>query len=74
MCDDFKYEPPQKILLEIFPTIDTFSVRSTGVRARRTTASASGRSSPPSRPRKGATMGTFNWSRVLKHEFTHSIN
>ena len=74
VCDDFKYEPPQKILLEIFPSIDTFSVRSTGQPGVENYGVSLGAVITSISPRKGAGMGAFNWSRVLKHEFTHSIN
>jgi len=74
VCGDFKYEPPRKTLLEVFPTTDSFSVRTTGMPGAETYGASFGPVMTAISPRKGATMGTFNWARVLRHEFTHVMN
>jgi tetratricopeptide (TPR) repeat protein len=69
---DFKYEPPQKTLIEVFPTHDAFSVRTTGAPWIATVGASTGRVICLAAPRDGA-GGAFNWSRVVRHEFTHTV-
>lgn len=75
ICGDFKYEPTRKIIVEIFPTKDSFSVRIAGQPGAETYAAAFGPVIAACTPRSGGTtLGLYNWPRVLKHEFTHTIN
>jgi predicted Zn-dependent protease len=71
---DFKTEPPQKTIIEVFPTMDAFAVRTTGSPWIATVGASSGRIIAMVAPRKGEnTQGAFNWSQVLRHEFTHTV-
>jgi tetratricopeptide (TPR) repeat protein len=74
ICDTFKYEPKVKTSIEIFPTHAEFSVRTTGSAWIGTVGASTGRVIALVSPRNGsATMGTFNWAQVLRHEYTHTV-
>jgi tetratricopeptide (TPR) repeat protein len=71
---DYHYEPKVKTLIEVFPTHDAFSVRTTGAPWIATVGASTGRVIALVAPRKGDdTLGTFNFSQVLRHEFTHTV-
>jgi tetratricopeptide (TPR) repeat protein len=70
----FKFTPPQPTILEIFPTTDAFSVRTAGMPGAETYGAALGPVMTAVAPRAGATLGPFNFARVLRHEFTHVVN
>lgn len=71
---DFKHEPAQKTLIEVFPTHDAFSVRTTGSPWIGTVGASTGRVIALVAPRNGKhTMGAYNWAQVLRHEFTHTV-
>lgn len=74
VCRDFKHEPARTTVLEIFPTTDSFSVRTAGVPGAETYGASFGPVITAVAPRAGATLGPFNFARVLRHEFTHVIN
>lgn len=70
----FNAEPPAKTLIEVFPTHDAFSVRTTGSPWIGTVGASTGRVIALVSPRRGqATMGTYNWANVLRHEYTHTV-
>jgi tetratricopeptide (TPR) repeat protein len=72
---DFKHEPAVKTMIEVFPAHDEFSVRTAGTPSVGTVGATMGRVIALEAPRKsGQTMGTFNWTQVLRHEFTHVVN
>jgi predicted Zn-dependent protease len=74
VCGLFDYEPKVKTMIEVFPTHDAFSVRTTGSPWIATVGASTGRVIALVSPRKGAmTLGTFNFSQVLRHEFTHTV-
>ena len=74
VCGEFKHEPPVKTYIEVFPTHDAFSVRTTGSPWIGTVGASTGRVIALVAPRKGKmTMGSFNWAQVLRHEFTHTV-
>jgi tetratricopeptide (TPR) repeat protein len=74
VCSEYHQEPPVKTFIEVFPTHDAFSVRTTGSPWIGTVGASTGRVIAMVAPRKGhATMGPFNWSQVLRHEFTHTV-
>jgi Flp pilus assembly protein TadD len=74
VTSDFHTEPAVKTFIEVFPTHDAFSVRTTGSPWIGTVGASTGRVIAMVSPRKGEmTMGTFNWSQVLRHEFTHTV-
>lgn len=71
---EFNTEPPVKTYIEVFPTHDAFSVRTTGSPWIGTVGASTGRVIAMVAPRKGEnTQGAFNWSQVLRHEFTHTV-
>lgn len=70
----FRAEPPEKTVIEVFPTHDAFSVRTTGSPWIGTVGASTGPVIALVSPRKGpGTKGPFNWSQVLRHEFTHTV-
>lgn len=70
----FRHEPSVKTLIEVFPTHDAFSVRTTGSPWIGTVGASTGRVIAMVSPRQGEmTMGPFNWAQVLRHEFTHTV-
>lgn len=74
VCAEYKHEPAVKTMIEIFPTHDGFSVRTTGSPWIGTVGASTGRVIALVSPRRGQqTMGTFNWARVLRHEYTHTV-
>ncbi|MBC8105272.1 MAG: hypothetical protein H7Z14_01685 [Anaerolineae bacterium] len=71
---DYKTTPAQKTMIEVFPTHDAFSVRTTGSPWIGTVGASTGRVIALVSPRKGeATFGPFNWAQVLRHEYTHTV-
>ncbi len=71
---EYQHEPAVKTLIEIFPTHDAFSVRTTGSPWIGTVGASTGRVIAMVSPRRGQnTMGAYNWARVLRHEYTHTI-
>ncbi|HSU66234.1 MAG TPA: tetratricopeptide repeat protein, partial [Tepidisphaeraceae bacterium] len=74
VCAAFNYTPPVKTYIEVFPTHEMFSVRTTGSTWLPTVGASTGRIIALVAPRMGkATMGTYNWARVLRHEYTHTV-
>jgi len=74
VTEHFNYQPKRKTVLEVFPTKDTFSVRTAGIPGAETYGAALGPVITAVAPRAGETLGPFNFPRVLRHEFTHVIN
>lgn len=74
VCAAFNYVPKVKTYIEVFPTHEMFSVRTTGSTWLPTVGASTGRIIALVAPRVGkATMGTYNWARVLRHEYTHTV-
>jgi tetratricopeptide (TPR) repeat protein len=74
VSEAFAHEPDVKTLIEVFPTHDAFSVRTTGSPWIGTVGASTGRVIALVSPRGGAaTMGTYNWAQVLRHEYTHTV-
>jgi cellulose synthase operon protein C len=71
---DFRYEPAKKPIVEVFPDAQSFSVRTAGIPGFETYGASLGRVMTTVAPRAGRTLGPFNWNRVLRHEFTHTMN
>jgi tetratricopeptide (TPR) repeat protein len=61
-------------MVEVFPTVDSFSVRTAGMMGAETFGASFGPVITAVAPRSGQTLGEFNWARVLRHEFTHVMN
>jgi predicted Zn-dependent protease len=70
----FQYQPPEKIIVQVYPANDEFSVRIAGVPGVENFGVSFGRVLATIAPRRGTKQGNFNWARVLKHEFVHTIN
>lgn len=71
---EYRHEPAVKSIIEVFPTHDAFSVRTTGSPWIGTVGASTGRVIAMVSPRRGqATMGAFNWANVLRHEYTHTV-
>lgn len=71
---EYRHEPAVKSIIEIFPTHDAFSVRTTGSPWIGTVGASTGRVIALVSPRRGqATMGAYNWANVLRHEYTHTV-
>ncbi len=74
VCDAFRYEPAVKTMIEVFPTHEAFSVRTTGSPWIGTVGASTGRVIAMVAPRRGRkTLGPFNFAQVLRHEFTHTV-
>ena len=74
ICREYQHEPAVKTFIEVFPTHDAFSVRTTGSPWIGTVGASTGRVIALVSPRRGQnTMGTYNWARVLRHEYTHTV-
>jgi len=74
VCGEYHTEPPVKTYIEVFPSHDAFSVRTTGTPYIGTVGASTGRVIALVSPRKGRkTMGTYNWALVLRHEYTHTV-
>lgn len=74
VSDDFKHEPAVKTIIEVFPSHDAFSVRTTGSPWIGTVGASTGRVIALCTPRVGEnTLGTYNWAQVLRHEYTHTV-
>lgn len=74
IAEIFQHEPKVKTLIEVFPTHDAFSVRTTGSPWIGTVGASTGRVIALVSPRddKG-TLGAFNWAQVLRHEYVHTV-
>lgn len=70
----FKYQPDTKVVIQIYPNDDEFSVRMAGVPGIENFGVSFGRVLATIAPRKGTNQGNFNWARVLRHEFVHTFN
>jgi len=74
VCSAFAFTPEVKTYIEVFPTHEAFSVRTTGSTWLPTVGASTGRVIALVAPREGkSTLGTFDWSRVLRHEYTHTV-
>lgn len=73
VCADYGFEPKAKTIIEVFPDHMGFSVRVTGRPFIATVGACSGRVIALQAPRGGPPFGRFNWSTVLRHEFTHTV-
>lgn len=69
------YEPAQKTLIELLPDHAMFAVRIAGMPKLHTFAASTGPVIAMEAPRAGAgsSMGTYDWPRVIQHEYTHTV-
>lgn len=71
---DFGTHLTDKTIIEFFPTHRAFGVRITGKPWIHTVGACTGRVIALATPRESAELtGRYNLSRVLKHEFTHTV-
>lgn len=74
IADVFKHEPAVKTLIEVFPSHDAFSVRTTGSPWIGTVGASTGRVIALVSPRDAKeTLGSYNWAQVLRHEYVHTV-
>ncbi|MFB3890826.1 MAG: tetratricopeptide repeat protein [Phycisphaerae bacterium] len=74
ICGDYDYELKDKTLIEIFPSGPQFSVRVSGKGWVPTVGASTGNVIALAAPGKDvANSMTYNWSVVLRHEYTHSV-
>jgi tetratricopeptide (TPR) repeat protein len=68
-------EMPVPTLIELFPHHEQFGVRTTGLPWIGTVGASTGHVIAMDVPRGGARnmMGAFDWARVLRHEYTHTV-
>ncbi len=64
----------EKTKIEFYPTHEEFGVRTTGMPWIGTVGASTGRVIAMDVPRTGqGRFGLFDWARVLRHEFTHTV-
>lgn len=70
-----QYEPPGKTVIELMPDHHWFSVRITGMPRVHTIAASTGPVVAMEAPREGPghLVGPYDWLRVVRHEFTHTV-
>jgi hypothetical protein len=69
------HEPPGKTTIDLMPDQRWFAVRIAGVTRIHTMAASTGPCIAMETPREGPrhTVGTYDWLRVVRHEFTHTV-
>jgi tetratricopeptide (TPR) repeat protein len=73
----FRHEPDRRTVIELLPDHETFGVRITGMPWIHTIAASTGPVIAMEAPREGPPslhQGTFDWARVIQHEYTHTVN
>lgn len=74
LCNEFRYTPERKPIVEIMADSQAFSARTVGLPGLETFGASLGRVMTVMPPRRGGSSGPFNWYRVIRHEFTHTLN
>jgi cellulose synthase operon protein C len=70
----FAYEPPGKVLIEVFSTREMFSGRTIALPSLPDAAAGACTGRVISFPSPKAEARPFNWARVIRHELTHAFN
>lgn len=70
----FAYEPPGKILVEVFSTHEMFSGRTVALPDLHTIGACTGKVVAMASPAAKGVSKPFNWGRVIRHELTHIFN
>ena len=76
LANRFRHEPDRKTVIELMPDHKFFAVRITGMPAIHTIAACTGPLIAIEVPREGPPdkhLGLFDWLRVLRHEYAHTI-
>ncbi len=68
------YEPPGRVLIEVFNSHDMFSGRTVGLPDLHTIGACTGKVIAMASPRAKGVNKPFNWGRVMRHELTHIFN
>jgi tetratricopeptide (TPR) repeat protein len=72
----FRHEPAQKTIIDLMPDHASFAVRITGMPQIHTIAACTGPLIAIEVPKEGPRsrhFGLFDWLKVLRHEYTHTI-
>lgn len=69
------FEPAQKTVIDLMPNQRWFAVRIAGVTQIHTMAASTGPTIAMEAPREGPghKVGSYDWLRVVRHEFTHTV-
>ena len=70
----FAYEPPERVLVEIFDSHDMFSGRTVALPDLHTVGACTGKVFAMASPAAKGVRKPFNWGRVVRHELTHIFN
>ncbi len=70
----FGYEPPEKILIEVFNSHEMFSGRTVGLPDLHTIGACTGKVVAMASPHAKGVRKPFHWGRVVRHELTHIFN
>lgn len=70
----FGYEPPNRVLIEVFSTHEMFSGRTVGLPDLHTIGACTGKVIAMASPTAKGLRKPFNWGRVIRHELTHIFN
>ncbi|MAC18382.1 MAG: hypothetical protein CMJ23_01670 [Phycisphaerae bacterium] len=76
LAERFRHAPDRKTVIELMPDHQFFAVRITGMPAIHTIAACTGPLIAIEVPRVGSPqkhLGIFDWLRVLRHEYAHTI-
>lgn len=70
------HEPARKTIVELMPNHEWFAVRIGGMPSIHTMAASTGPVVAIESPQVGPrfSVGPFDWERVLRHEYTHTVN
>ncbi|MEM1013351.1 MAG: hypothetical protein AAGI46_14160 [Planctomycetota bacterium] len=74
VASGFDWEPDRPTEIQVFPTHDRFSVRVAGDPYIGTVGACTGPVIALVAPRdNGETLGSFDWARVMRHEYIHTV-
>ena len=74
LAQEFGYEPPDRILVELFNSHEMFSGRTVGLPDLHTIGACTGRVVTIASPKAKGLAKPFNWGRVVRHELVHIFN
>ncbi len=70
----FGYEPPGRVLIEVFNSHEMFSGRTVGLPDLHTIGACTGKVVVMASPKAKGVKKPFHWGRVIRHELTHIFN
>jgi tetratricopeptide (TPR) repeat protein len=74
LAKEFQYEPPDRILVELFNNHEMFSGRTVGLPDLHTIGACTGKVVTIASPKAKGVPRAFNWGRVVRHELVHIFN